>query len=180
MASVVWSLADLTEPAVTVTAMRSHLREDSDDQDDVIVAAALAATRAVERFTQRALVQRQATLQARGLPCGRDGLRLPGGVVTAVTSVTIEGAAFTGFAVVGTSPAWLVPNADWPVVTDEGWPVTVIYTCGPAQVSADLLMAVRLLAAELYERRSDASEMSLSEVPLSARALMTPHRILPR
>lgn len=180
MTTTIWTLADLAAPAVSVAAIKSQVRDDGADEDDVVLAAALAATRAVEKFTQRALVQRQATLRARCLPSGRDGLRLPGGVVTSVASVTVEGAAFTGFEILGSSPAWLVPNTDWPVVTEEGYPVTVIYTCGPAQVSADLLMAVRLIAAELFERRSDASELSLSEVPVSARALMMPHRILPR
>lgn len=176
----IWTVADLTVPAVDVADMRQHLREDYTDQDAVIDAVLRAATRAVEMFTQRILVRRAAVLRCQTLPCGRDGLRLPGGAVGTVTAMTVEGQAFTAFEVIGTSPAMMIPDADWPVVTQEGYPVSVSYTVGPVTPSPDLKAAVKLIAAELYERRSDASELSLSEVPVSARMLMQPHRILPR
>lgn len=179
-AHTIWTAADLTVPAVDVTAMKAHLREDNPDQDAVIDAMLRAATRTVEMFTQRLIVRRAAVLRTQSLPCGRDGLRLPGGAVDQVTSMSIEGAAFTAFEVIGASPAIMVPTADWPVVTQEGYPVAVNYTVGPLVASADLLAAVKLIAAELYERRSNASEMSISEVPLSAKALMMPHRIMPK
>jgi len=179
-ANTIWTAADLTGPAVDVTTMKAHLREDGSDQDAVIDTMLHAATRTVEMFTQRLIVRRAAVLRTQSLPCGRDGLRLPGGQVHAVTTMTIEGAAFTAFEVIGTSPAVMVPDADWPSVTQEGYPVTINYTVGPLAPSADLLAAVKLIAAELYERRSNASELSLSEVPLSAKALMMPHRIMPK
>lgn len=179
-AHTIWTPADLTVPAVDLSAMMAHLREDSTEQSAVIEAMLRAATRTVEMFTQRLIVRRAAVLRAKSLPYGRDGLRLPGGAVGAVTSMTIEGVAFTAFEVIGTSPAIMVPAEDWPAVTQGGYPVTVNYTAGPLVASADLLAAVKLIAAELYERRSDASELSLSEVPVSAKALMMPHRILPQ
>lgn len=179
-ANTIWTVADLTVPAVDVAAMKLHLREDYSEQDAVIQGMLLAATRSVEKFTQRVLVRRAAVLRAQLLPYGRCGLRLPGGLVHQVTAMTIEGAAFTAFEVIGTSPAVMIPDADWPTVTQDGYPVSVSYTVGPITPSGDLLAAVKLIAAELYERRSDASSLSLSEVPLSARALMMPHRIMPR
>lgn len=176
-AATIWTIADLPGPAVALADMKSHLREDSAEQDAVITAALLAATRAVEKHTQRVLVQRTATLRSAVLPSGRAGLRLPGGRVSGTPSVTIEGASFVAFEVIGDSPAFMVPNAEWPTLTREGYPVSVTYTVGPTTASPDLLAAVKLIAAELYERRSDGSEMSISSVPVSAAMLMQPHRI---
>lgn len=179
-AESIWTPADLVNPAVSLSDMKLHLREDGSDQDTVISAQLLAATRAVEIYTQRIIVRRECVLRARYLPCGRNGLRLPGGHVHAVTAMTVEGAAFTAFEVIGHSPAILVPDEDWATITEEGFPISVTYTAGPASAPADLAAAVKLIAAELYERRANGSEMSLQQVPMSAQALMAPHRIMPR
>lgn len=176
----IWTVADLTTAAVSSTDMNLHLRVDGNDEDALVDAFAHAATLAVEKYTGRILVRREAVLRLPCLPHGRTAVDLPGGVVGSVTSMTVDGVAFTAFEVIGNSPALMVPAQDWPVTVGEGYPVTVTYQCGPENVPADLAVAVKMLASEMFERRSNASEATLMTVPLSAQALMAPHRIYPR
>ena len=176
----IWTVADLTAAAVSLTAMNAHLRVDGNDEDTLVEALSRAATLAVEKYTQRLLVRREAVLRLPCLPVGRTPVDLPGGVIGSVTSMTVDGLAFTAFEVIGSAPALLVPTQDWPVAVGEGYPVSITYQCGPATVPADLAAAVKMMASEMFERRSNASEASLMTVPLSAQALMAPHRIYPR
>lgn len=174
------TLADLPAPAVDLVALREHCRIDTLDESAVLHRLALAATLAVEKEAQRVLVQRQAVLRVNYLPVGRCPLTLPGGAVSAVTAMTIEGAAFTAFEVIGESPARMIPTTDWPTLTQDGYPVSVTYTVGPAIPPADLSVAVLMLAAEMFERRSEGNEGPVSRVPVSAASLIGRRRIMPR
>lgn len=176
----IWTVADLTAAAVSLTAQNAHGRVDGNDEDAVMDSFARAATLAVEKYTQRILVRREAVLRLPCLPVGRTPVDLPGGVVGSVTAMTVDGVAFTAFEVIGNSPALLVPSQEWPVATGEGYPVSITYQCGYATVPADLAVAVKMMAQEMFERRSNASEVALVTVPLSAQSLMDPHRIYPR
>lgn len=175
----IWTLEDLATPAADVSQLRMQARIDSADEDALLSRYLHSATLYVERMTQRALMRRQAVLRTSYLPAGRDGLPLPGGVVSAVSAMTIEGAAFTAFELLGHSPALLVPNDNWPVLTQSGYPVSVTYTCGPATVPADLQVAVLMIAAESYSRRTEGSETAVLTVPINAHELMKSHRIIP-
>jgi uncharacterized phiE125 gp8 family phage protein len=158
--------------------MRDHCRVSGPDDDAVLTAYEAAAVEAVERWTQRLLTPRAVTLRLPNLPLGRMPIELPGGRVSAVASVTALEAEMPAFEFLGDSPALLVPAADWPVLTGaEGYPVTITYTAGYATVPADLVHAVKLIAAEMYERRENATEGALTPVVVSAEYLMKPHRI---
>lgn len=176
----IWTLGDLLSPAVDLAALREHCRVDTSDEAAVLQRMALAATLAVEKEAQRVLVRRQAVLRTSYLPVGRCGLALPGGAVSAVTAMTIEGTAFTAFEVIGDSPAQMIPDADWPTLTQEGYPVSVTYTVGPAVPPADLAVAVLMLAAEMFERRSEGNAGAVNRVPVSAASLIGRRRIMPR
>lgn len=175
----VWSAAAATAPCVPYSAMAEHLRIADNTEAALIDGYTLAAQRMIERRIQRLLTRRTATLRLPGLPTGNCPVELPGGEVGAITSVTVDGTAVTGSTVAGDSPAVLLPAADWPVVTGQGYPVEIVYTVGFAILPADLRAAVMLLAAELFERRANADAASLSEVPVSAQALMETWRIRP-
>lgn len=176
----IWTVADLTTAAVSLTAQNAHGRVDSNDEDAVMDGFARAATLAVEKYTQRLLVRREAVLRLPCLPAGRAPVDLPGGVVGSVTSMTVDGVTFTAFEIIGNAPAMLVPTQEWPVAVGEGYPVSITYQCGPVTVPADLAVAVKMMASEMFERRANSSEVALMTVPLSAQALMAPHRIFPK
>ena len=76
-----------------------------------------------------------------------------------------------------TRSAVLVPAADWPSVVGEGYPVTITYVAGFIAVPMDLQHAVKMLVAEMYERRANAVEGPINRAIVSAEYLMEPHRI---
>jgi uncharacterized phiE125 gp8 family phage protein len=174
----IWMPAALSASAVSLVDMQEHLRVSDDGDVALINDISIAATAAVEKWTQRLLVRRQVVVKLPGLPIGLCPIELPGGQVGAVETFTAEGVAVTGAAVYGDSPAVLVPSAEWPVVTDKGYPVTITYTVGYLTVPQDLKAAVKLIASDLYERRGHSSEAPLSVVPISAEWLMARHRIM--
>jgi uncharacterized phiE125 gp8 family phage protein len=161
--------------------MKAHLRVTWDDEDDQIAGFEATAAEAVEGYTQRLLTARAAVLRLPGLPDGRCPLELPGGRVAELTSVTVDGAALdSALAVVGDSPALLLPASDWPRPAGNGFPVVVSYVAGYDTVPADLVGAVRLIAASLYRDRENAVPGALVPVPVTASILMARHRIRPR
>jgi len=167
----------LSVSAVTLAEMKLHLRVDDTSEDTLIAAISIAATAAVESWTHRLLIQRQAVLNLPGLPIGLEPVELPGGAVASVASVVASGTTVTGAVVYGNSPALLAPATDWPVVTAEGYPVTITYTAGFTAVPEDLKAAVKLIAADLYERRGQSTEEAVNVVAISAEWLMARHRI---
>ena len=171
------TVAPLTVGAVSLADLRAHLRVQGAEEDALITAYGLAATAAVERWTQRIIVQREAVLSLHGLPDGKTPVELPGGAIASVTTMTVDGVPVTGLSVIGHSPALLIPSADWPLVVGDGYPVTIAYQAGNGVVSADLQHAVLILAGEIYEHRENSFEGSLATVPVSAEWLMKPHRI---
>lgn len=175
----VFAPAALTTACVTPAEMRAHLRVTATEEDAQIAALAMAAHRVVERRVQRLLSRRSVTLSLPGLPGSTWPVELPGGEVGSITSVTADGVAVTGATFIGDSPALLLPASEWPAVSGEGYPVVIIYEAGFAAAPADLKVAVMLLAAEMFERRTNADEGSLKEVPISAQYLMDPWRIRP-
>lgn len=169
------SVADV----VTLSAMKEHLRVYHDDEDLLISDYTRSALEAVEAYTQRFLSPRQVVLQLPSLPSGRCPVELPGGVVSAVSSVVVNDVSISGCVAFGHSPALLVPPSDWPVVELGGYPVTITYTAGYSVPPMDLIQAVKLLCGSMYENHENASTTSLSSVPVSAEYLMGKHRIAP-
>lgn len=173
------TISPLLESAVGLDDLKEHLNVTHSDDDQVIDGIGQAATAAVEKETQRVLVQRAAVLRRSCLPPGRCPIRLPGGHVQEVTEMTVDGVPVTGLEVIGNSPALLVPAADWPVVTGQGYPVTIAYLVGPAVPLADLIIAVKMIATDMFDRRSGGGADAGAGVPDGAVRLMERHRILP-
>lgn len=175
----IWTLAPLTVCAVDLEDLKSHLRETSSNEDGLITAYGLAATSAAERWTQRVISPRQAVLSLPCLPYGVAPIELPGGDVVSLTSVVVDGAPVTGGTVIGNSPALLIPATDWPTITGTGYPVTITYQVGMVAIPQDLMHAIKVMVAEMFERRENSVEGQISEVPISSEWLMAPHRIWP-
>lgn len=175
----IWTPSALTAGIVTLSDLKAHLRVTADDEDAYIQGIGIAATAAVEKSVQRLLTVRAATLNLTCLPSGQTPIELPGGTVASVTSVTADGVAITGCTAIGSSPALLIPAADWPAVTGEGYPVTIIYQVGTAAPPQDLIHAVKMVAADMHDNRSSTVEGPTSKAMVSAEWLMAPHRIWP-
>jgi uncharacterized phiE125 gp8 family phage protein len=175
----IWTASTLLDCPVTTAKLKQHLRVDDTSEDGPILSMGLAATAAAEAFTQRVLEPRTCTLRLTDLPTGREPIELPGGTVASVTSVIADAVTITGCTAIGHSPALLIPAADWPTVTGEGYPVTITYVAGMAPIPDDISMAIRLIVGDLFENRENSSEAQLHEVPTSACYLLSPHRIRP-
>lgn len=173
----IWTPAPLTVGAVLLDDLKAHLRITHTDEDALVTSYGIAATATVEAWTQRALIQREAVLSLECLPTGKQAIELPGGAVASITSVFADGAEITGLSVIGHSPAMLIPSADWPTVTGDGYAVTITYQVGFVAVPFDLQQAVLIFVGELYQNRENSTEGNLSLVPVSAEYLMKPHRI---
>lgn len=163
---------------VDLVMMQKQARVDIDDPEFPLLAEAEAAAVAhVEKELQKLLTPRQIVLRLPDLPSNRNPVELPGGPVTALTSIVVDGVTVTGTAF-GHSPALLVPDADWPAVTGEGYPVVITYTAGLSTVPDDVKAAVRLLATHLFDNRN-AAGAPMAEIPLGVNALLGPQRIRP-
>lgn len=173
----VWSCAAVTDSAVSLDALREHMRITSTDEDDTLALYGSAATATVERWTQRLLSVRTAVLRLQDLPSGTCMIDLPGGEVSSITSVVADGNAITGCTAVGDSPAVLVPSTDWPVIVGTGYPVFITYQVGYAAVPMDLIQAILLIAGDLFLHRGTSDEKQSYPVPISAEYLMAPYRI---
>lgn len=175
----VWTPAPSSQPVVPLAEMQAHLRVDGDSDWGVIASLEAAAVEAVERYTQRLLRARSCELLLPGLPGGRMPAELPGGMVSGAVVLEIEGHDAPGVTVAGHSPAAMVPDEPWPALAAGGWPVRVVYTAGFALLPADLVSAVKMIAAHLYERREAVSDSAAQKVPMGAEWLMRQHRIGP-
>lgn len=175
------TVAEAVGPVVTLEAMRQQCRiaPGETEHDDDLRAAEAAAVLEAERLTNLLLIRRAVTLLLPGLPPNRGAVELPGGPVGEITSVTVDGAAVAGAQAYGATPALLIPSADWPVVTGEGYPVAIVYTAGFATVPAPLISAVRLLAEDLFDRPASASGAEKSDLRLRAEALLDLYRVRP-
>lgn len=171
-------------PVVSLADMKLHLRRDDDDDNGSIIAAEAAAVHFIEGQTNRLLQARSAVLRLDRLPRGRGGIDLPGGQVVSIDGVTIGGVEFAGdsFFVLGEAPARLIPMMDWPGISDrESYPVEIRYTVGYSTVPADLLAAIKLVAAHWYENREGVtSEGSATTLPMAVDAIVSRYRIMAR
>lgn len=175
----IWTVPAIDVPCVEIFDMTEHLRVTGLEEAGVIESLIRAAQGMAEKRIQRLLTRRSTTLRLPGLPSGCMPVELPGGEVGTITSVTADGVAVTGTVAVGDSPALLLPAVEWPVVTGEGYPVVIVYQAGFAVVPEDIKVAVKMLAAEMFRRRSNSEDGTVSEVPLPAQDLLDPWRIRP-
>lgn len=184
----------LAGPAVeplTMAEVKAFLRLEHDD-DDAVVEALLAAARAhVEAMTRRALITQDWRLVRDAWPGnGRlpvipvplqqplaarvyrsDGSTLPVGL-SAVVVDTISAPAVLDFSA-------MAPPAPERATAGVEIDVRVGYGDAASDVPEPLRLAVRLLVAHWYENRGlVAVGASLSPVPATVDALITPYRVL--
>ena len=180
---------------VTLDELKAHLRIFHFDEDLEISAYLRAARETAEAWANRALITQTATVKmSRFLVSTTQLIELPYGTLQSVTSITYVDEA-------GDSQAWassnyvvdtghvpgrvgLAYNASWPTIRDWDLPITIIYEVGFGSSATDvpqaLRTAVKMIAAEMYERRDNSIiGAAVSETTLPARTLTNIYRVHP-
>ena len=182
-----------SEP-VSVAEAKDHANYTDTDKDTLWGTYVTAARQMVERMTNRAIIEQTRVYKMNAFPTGdMQVIELPGGNVQSVTSVQyVDGngdtQTFTGFdadlgSIGGTARISLAANQEWPEVRDEGLPVTITYVAGydasasPAITPpASLTVAIRLIAAAMFENREAHVEQGLEDNPM-LKALVAPYKV---
>lgn len=168
-----WSLALAAAPTVepvSVAEVQTSLRVDSDADEDLVTALAVAAREWCEAATSRAFVTQTWRLRLDAWPAGGSFL-IPRPPLVSVSSVSYIDAA-------GVSQTWassnyivsadleparlsLASGSSWPTTAARPDAITITYTAGyggPAQVPQPLRAAILLHAQILYDRDSKERE----------------------
>lgn len=189
------ALSTVTPPAELLTAndpvLRQQLRLEADEtgNDELLSAICAAARQKAENYTRRRFLTQ--TLQLR-----RDGFG-PGVIDLGVAPVvSIESIKYLDTAgvwqtvpeasyrlLVSSVPAAVVPEYGriWPVPRAGGDTVEIRFEAGfgadQSFVPADLVHAVRLLAAHYFENREAANSIGSEEIPMGFRSLLDEWRV---
>ncbi|MFG1317759.1 head-tail connector protein [Xanthobacter autotrophicus] len=175
------------EPLTRAEA-KAYLRIDHTDEDALLDALVTAARRRVEVETGRALMEQTWRFSLDAWPL-RGIIPAPLSPVRQIVSATVAAADGTPVALPAGALALVGDRApalfrveparvSAPLARHGGIVITFTAGYGPgaADVPADLVQAVRLLAAHFYEHRDGPGDTSA--LPAAARALMAPYRVV--
>lgn len=166
---------------ITLADIKIYLRVDHSDEDALIQSCINAGTQWVQSYTRRVIPTETWKMALDDFPTG-DDLRifLPYGKIQSVTNIVYADAETTTVTLTGpsssspgtgyqeslineTAPILLPPYGDsWPSITRVIDPVLITYVAGYGDLSdspqpifpEELLAAIRVRAADYYERRS--------------------------
>lgn len=181
--------------AIALADVKAHLRITHTSEDDLITAYLQAATRSAEHETNRALLTQTWQLKLRAWPA--DGrIHVPRPVLQSVTSLVYVDVAGHGQTLVEDTDFMAYPDVadctvlapvygtNWPTARLQEAAITLTYVAGWADAATlaaqapEIVAAIYLMTAELYERREEAvTGTIISEVPLAARRLLSPWRV---
>ncbi len=182
------SVAPAIEP-VSLAEMKLHLRVDHDEEDSLIAALITAAREQAEAFTNRALIEQTVVMK---MDCFPDVIQLPKPPMISLTGIAyLDGAGISqtlssslyrvgsGHEPVRITKAY---GQTWPETYDVEDAVTVTYKSGygdaEIDVPASIRAAIKLMVEALYENRGDLTQgVTVSEIPMTSRALMTPFKV---
>ena len=174
---------------VTNAELKSHARITDTSEDADVASLNLAATRAAEVGTQRALMPQTWVLTLDHFP--RHGIiDVPVPPLVSVTSLKyldVDGALITLAAnkyVVDnqTEPGRIVPayGETWPAVQLMPNAVTIEFIAGYANAAAvpdPIKHAIRMIFGHYWTHREDAVERQLYTTPTGAKHLLDPYRV---
>ncbi|WP_237155546.1 head-tail connector protein [Oryzibacter oryziterrae] len=176
--------APVVEP-ITLAELKAHLNLDGSGEDEVLTTLVVVARATIERLTGKLLLTQSWRITLDRLPPG-GMLRLPLGPVQTVSAVRVYDAYGTATTWPGSSytldlvgePARLLFNDSLPNPGKRlnGIEIDVVAGFGAtaASVPAELVQAVKLLAAHWYATRGDGP--NASSVPDDVLALALGHR----
>ena len=181
-----------TQEPVTLAEAKLHARDDTDDDDQLIMALITTAREWIEGQTKRALVTQTWDWDIDwGWPYMQNGvptLDFPINPVSSVTSITYDDgsspratlSASDYTAVTRTHGSYIVPaySVTWPTLRCVPNAITVRFVAGQAidEVPKQLTQALKMLVTHMYERRDLAMEKQLIEIPYAVEALISPYR----
>lgn len=184
--------AEPTAEPVSLADVKLHLRVDSTDEDALILALIAAARRQIEAETGRALLTQTWELWLDAWPAG-DVLEIPLPPLASVSSIKYYDTADTEATL--SAATYYVDAKSEPgrvaLADGQAWPTTtlrpingvcVTFVAGwtaQGSIPTDLLAALKLLTAWLYENRGDGSAQSPERWPRAVEWLCSPHRVRP-
>ena len=178
-----------TQEPVTLTEAKAQLRLDIADDDGLLAGYLIAAREFIEGQIKRDLVPKtwDYTIDwawpTRGF---RQHIRLPLNPVQSVTSIayvdeagatqTLASNQYTVAARANYS--YIAPAYDvtWNTTRRVPDAVTVRFVSGYADCPQDLKVAVLMLAGHFYENRETVAGKTMTEVPFSVEALISPYQ----
>lgn len=179
------ALAGPAVEPIALAQMKSYLRLDGEEEDDLVEALIMAARVTVERHARLALIEQSWRLILASWPEDR-AVRLPLHPILGIEAVRIAGD--------GESPAVLSPDlyrldsqGDVErLLVDEAAPdpagrsgrIEIDLSCGfgsdPASVPQPLILAMSRLVAHWFEHRGDEPRPGGAGLPADVAALMAP------
>ena len=185
-----------TEEPVTVDEAKAQCRVDISDDDALIGSYITVARQWAESFRRQKFITQTWELYLDAFPGGGMLLRLPFGPVQSVSEIAYKADGESTYTAVSSSnyvvdaisePARIVlaTNGSWPgdaLVPVNG--VKITFVCGYGLATAvpeSIQQAIKLIVGHLYENREDvviAQGISVSQVPMAAKALLWPERVL--
>lgn len=178
--------APTAEP-VTLDELKAQVRVDKDatDENAYLTSLIIAARQLVEVETRRALVTQTWRLTLDCFPEWFIDIAKP--PVPAITSVIYDDTGGTATTMSSSNyvldsdaePARLYPaySLFWPSTRDAPRAVRILFVAGygaPSAVPQWAKQAILLLAAHWYTNREPVSELTMKEVPMSFKALLSP------
>lgn len=177
-----YSLVRTTPPAqlpVSMQELRDHLSLADDEQhyDQQIRRLAAAAVEAVEAETGRQLLTATWRLTLDVLPYGQRPIIVPRPPLQSVSSITIDGAAYTSHTVdTGFPGRILPPSTGWPNVDADYNGVVITFVCGEtttATVPEACKHAILLLVGNWFRNREAVLTGTIAtELPLAVKYLL--------
>ena len=185
--SLILTAGPLVEP-VTLATARAHLRLDTSDEDDLVIALIAAARLLLEAQTARAFITQSWRWVIDAWPGSR--LVLPIAPLQSVTSIglrddegtltPVDASLYTVFAG-ETGEVHLKAGCHWPLPPREAGGIEVAFTAGYGagadDVPSPLRQAMLLLIAHWFEHREPVSFAgSAIGTPLTVDMLTAPYR----
>jgi uncharacterized phiE125 gp8 family phage protein len=177
---------------VSLDDMKDYLKVSTTADDTLITALIKAAARYLENYLSRALLNKTITEKHDSFPMGTTPIELRIAPVSAITSITFldtDGTTTTTWGTsnytldnsssLGRARVILKQSAFYPSTAIQAAAVTITYTAGYGTATTDIpdeiLTAIKLLVADLYQNR----EPKVKQLPTTVEHVVQPYRIEP-
>lgn len=148
------------------------------NEDNLLNALIVAARTHAENFTRRAFITQTWIAYLSSFP---KTLRLPYPPFQSVSSLTVEGTAFTAFS--ESKAGILEPTDTWPILSSSPGadPIVITFIAGYGDAAANvpdpIKQAMLLLIGHWYNNREETViGVSAAQLPVAAEALLNPYR----
>lgn len=182
------------EEPVTTAEAKAQCRVDISDDDALIASYITVAREWAENFRRQKFITQTWEWYLDAFPGG--GLTLPFGPVQSVSEIAYKADGAGSYTAVDSSN-YVVDAISEParivLATSGSWPgdaltpvngVKITFVCGyglATAVPVSIQQAIKLVVGHLYENREDvviAQGISISQVPMAAKALLWPERVM--